>query len=27
MLADEKKNIVDADLITIVANTPILVHK
>ena len=27
LLADEKKNIVDADLITIVANTPILVHK
>lgn len=27
LVADEKKNIVDADLITIVANTPILVHK
>lgn len=27
LVADEKKNIVDADLITIVANTPVLVHK
>jgi 2-isopropylmalate synthase len=27
VVADEKKNVVDEDLITIVANTPILVHK
>lgn len=27
IVADEKKNVVDEDLITIVANTPILVHK
>jgi 2-isopropylmalate synthase len=27
IVADEKKNIVDEDLMTIVANTPILVHK
>jgi len=27
ILADEKKNVVDEDLITIVANTPLFVHK
>lgn len=27
IVADEKKNIVDEDLLTMVANTPILVHK
>ena len=27
VLADEKKNVIDSDLIQLVANTPILVHK
>lgn len=27
VVADEKKNVIDADLIQLVANTPILVHK